>query len=279
MSTPHASLGTWIDGVAGTHVPVDDRGLQYGDGLFETMLVRDGTARFLAAHLGRLARGCSRLGIPYDDEAARADVSRALAAAPALAIVKLLVTRGSAARRGYAPQPGTPRRVLTLFAASDTRSMAPGVTLGVTLGVARTRAATSPALAGLKTLNRLENVLAAAEIAGGDQDVLMLDHADRIVSGSSSNVFVAKDGRLVTPKLDSAGVAGVLRGIVQREAPKLGLVVQERAITLADLAAADEVFITNARIGIVPVSRVGEHAFRSFELALRLRGHIEALDA
>jgi len=107
----------------------------------------------------------------------------------------------------------------------------------------------------------------------------MLDHADRIVSGSSCNVFVTKDGRLATPKLDTAGVAGVLRGIVQREAPKLGLVVQERAITLADLAAADEVFITNARIGIVPVSRVGEHAFRSFELALRLRGHIEALDA
>ena len=275
MSSIPASLGTWIDGIAGTHVPVDDRGLQYGDGLFETILVRDGTARFLAAHLGRLARGCARLGIPYDDDALRADVARALAKAPPLAILKLVVTRGSAARRGYAPQPGAPRRLVTLHATGDTRSM----TAGVTLGIARTRAATHPALAGLKHLNRLDNVLAAAEIAAGDHDVLMLDVADRIVSGSSCNVFLARDGRLATPKLDSSGVSGVLRGIVQREAPKLGLVVQERALSLADLATADEVLVTNARIGVVPVSRVGEHAFRSFELALRLRGHIEALDA
>jgi len=205
----------------------------------------------------------------------RADVARALAEAPPLAILKLVVTRGSAARRGYAPQPGAPRRLVTLHATGDTRSM----TAGVTLGIARTRAATHPALAGLKHLNRLDNVLAAAEIAAGDHDVLMLDVADRIVSGSSCNVFLARDGRLATPKLDSSGVSGVLRGIVQREAPKLGLVVQERALSLADLAAADEVLVTNARIGVVPVSRVGEHAFRSFELALRLRGHIEALDA
>jgi 4-amino-4-deoxychorismate lyase len=275
VSTIATILGAWIDGVTGTHVPVDDRGLQYGDGLFETILVRNGIARFIDAHLARLARGCARLGIPYDDDGLRGDAARALEAAPALAILKLVVTRGSAARRGYAPQPGTARRIATLSATADTGSM----TAGVTLGIARTRAATNPTLAGLKHLNRLDNVLAAAEIAGGDHDVLMLDVADRIVSGASCNVFVTRDGRLATPKLDSAGVAGVLRGIVQREAPKLGLVVQERALTLADLAAADEVLVTNARIGVVPVSRVGEHAFRSFELALRLRGHIEGLDA
>jgi branched-subunit amino acid aminotransferase/4-amino-4-deoxychorismate lyase len=121
--------------------------------------------------------------------------------------------------------------------------------------------------------------LAAAEISDGHHDMLMLDVADRIESGTSCNFFVTCAGRLATPKLDSAGVAGVVRGIVQREAPKLGLVVEERALTLADLTGADEVLITNARIGVVPVQRVGEHQFNSFELALRLRGHIEALDA
>lgn len=270
-----SALATWIDGVAGVSVPVDDRGLQYGDGLFETILVRNGEPRFLAAHLSRLTRGCVRLGISLDVEALRGDIARALAPAPTLAILKLVITRGSAPRRGYAPQSGPARRIVTLWETIDTRSMAGGVTLGV----AHTRAATNPALAGLKHLNRLDNVLAAAEIAGGEFDVLMLDAADRLISGTSCNFFVARDGRLATPKLDSAGVAGVLRGIVQREAPKLGLVVQERALTLADLAVADEVLVTNARIGVVPVSRVGEHAFRTFELALRLRGHIEALDA
>jgi 4-amino-4-deoxychorismate lyase len=275
MSAAGSSIGTWIDGVAGTAVPVDDRALQYGDGLFETILVRDGRARFLAAHLSRLARGCARLGIPYEDDALRTDVARALVLSPPLAVLKLLVTRGSAVRRGYAPAETRPRRIVTLWPTSATDDAGGGVSLGI----ARTRAATSPALAGLKHLNRLDNVLAAAEIADGDFDVLMLDVADRLVSGSSCNLFTVRDGRLATPKLDSAGVAGVVRGIVLREAPKAGVVVQERALTLADLAAADEVFITNARIGVVPVRRVGEHAFRTFELALRLRGHIEALDA
>jgi 4-amino-4-deoxychorismate lyase len=275
MSTMVTSLGTWIDGVAGGSVPVDDRGLQYGDGLFETILVRGGSARFLAAHLARLSRGCSRLGIPCDEAAIRADVAHALAAAPPLAVVKIVITRGSTPRRGYAPQPAPARRIVSLWPTEDTA----GLAAGVALGVAQTRAATNPALAGLKHLNRLDNVLAAAEIGAGDFDVLMLDVADRFVSGTSCNFFVARDGRLATPKLDSAGVAGVLRGIVQREAARLGIVVQERALTLSDLKAADELFVTNARIGVVPVRRVGEHGFRSFELALKLRGHIEALDA
>jgi 4-amino-4-deoxychorismate lyase len=275
MSAAESSLGTWIDGVAGASVPVDDRALQYGDGLFETILVRAGKPRFLAAHLARLARGCARLGIPHDDDALRADVARAVALAPPLAILKLLVSRGSALRRGYAPVPTQPRRIATLWPASP-----PGdLEGGVSLGIAQTRAATNPALAGLKHLNRLDNVLASAEIADGDFDVLMLDVADRLVSGSSCNLFIARDGRLATPKLDSAGVAGVVRGIVLREAPKWGIVVQERALTLADLAAAHEVFVTNARAGVVPIRRVGEHSFHTFELALRLRGHIEALDA
>jgi 4-amino-4-deoxychorismate lyase len=270
-----AALGTWIDGVPGATLPVDDRGLQYGDGLFETMLVRDGKPRFLAAHLARLARGCVRLGIPYDETALRSDVARAVALAPPLAVLKLIVTRGSVRRRGYAPQPAAPRRVVSLWPTAATGVL----TAGVALGVAQTRAATNPALAGLKHLNRLDNVLAAAEIGEDEFDVLMLDVADRLVSGTSCNLFIARDGRIATPKLDSAGVAGVVRGIVMREAPKAGIIVQERAITLADLAGAHEVFVSNARVGVVPVRRVGEHAFGTFDLARRLRAHIEALDA
>jgi 4-amino-4-deoxychorismate lyase len=275
MSADASSLGTWIDGIADSAVPADDRGLQYGDGQFETILVRRGTPRFLGAHLARLARGCTRLGIPCEEAALRADVARALASAPPLAILKIIVTRGSAVRRGYAPHSASARRIVSLWPTPETGALAGGVTLGM----ARTRAATNPALAGLKHLNRLDNVLAAAEIAANDFDVLMLDVAGSVVSGSACNVFLARDGRLTTPRLESAGVAGVLRGIVMREAPQLGIVVEERALTLDDLAAAREIFISNARVGVVPVRRVGEHGFGTFELATRLRGHIEALDA
>jgi 4-amino-4-deoxychorismate lyase len=271
------ALGTWIDGIAGAVVPVDDRGLQYGDGLFETILVRAGQPRFLDAHLVRLTHGLARLGISFDAvDALRDDIVRAAALAPPLAIIKIIVTRGSAVRRGYAPQDGArPRRIVTLWPTAPADSLAGAVALGI----AHSRAATSTALAGLKHLNRLENVLAAAEIAADEFDVIMVDQAHRVISGSSCNLFVVNSGRLATPQVDTAGVAGVMRGIVLREAPRLGIGCELRDLTLEDVTSADEVFVTNARIGVVPVSRVGEHPTRMTDLGTMLRAHVESLDA
>jgi 4-amino-4-deoxychorismate lyase len=272
-----AALGTWVDGVAAATVPAEDRGLQYGDGLFETMLVRAGSPRFLEAHLQRLTLGLARLGIVFDGiEPLRQDIARAAALAPPLGIIKAIVTRGSQARRGYAPDPAaTARRVVTLWPTVPTDSLGSGVALGI----AHSRAATSSALAGLKHLNRLENVLAAAEIADGEFDVIMVDAAHRVISGSSCNLFVVNGGRLATPRVDTSGVAGVLRGIVLREAPRLGIACELRDLTLEDVTRADEVFVTNARVGVVPVTRVGEHPIRMTDLAPKLRAHVAALDA
>ncbi|HTU66210.1 MAG TPA: aminodeoxychorismate lyase [Steroidobacteraceae bacterium] len=275
MSAPNASLGIWVDGVEGAAVPADDRGLAYGDGVFETVLVRNGVARFLDAHIARLSRGCARLGIPFDVAGVQPDLGAALARAPSLAILKIVVTRGSAPRRGYAPSASDARRVVSLWTTGDTSALA----AGVDLGIARTRAAINPAVAGLKHLNRLDNVLAAAEITADAFDVVMLDANDDVVSGSACNLFVVQGRRLATPRLDRAGVAGVMRAIVLRESPKLGLITEERALTLAELRGADGMFVTNARIGVVPVRRVGEHAFRMNDIALALRAHLEALDA
>ena len=277
MITLGSSLGCWIDGVAGTILPVDDRGLQYGDGLFETILVRSGQPRFLEAHLVRLTLGLARLSIPFDGmDALRDEIARAAAQAPPLAIIKIIITRGSFLRRGYAPQDGArPRRIVTLWPTVLADSLASGVALGI----AHSRAATSSALAGLKHLNRLENVLAAAEIAEGEFDVIMVDIAHRVISGSACNLFVVNAGRLATPHVDTAGVAGVMRGIVLREAPRLGIGCELRDLTLEDVTSSDEVFVTNARVGVVPVSRVGEHPTRMNDLALKLRAHVESLDA
>jgi len=272
-----SALQTWIDGVPGVSVPSDDRGLQYGDGLFETILVRDGRPRFLEAHLTRLMLGLARLGVPFESiDALRADIACAAAQAPSVAIIKVIVTRGSSRRRGYAPEEGArPRRIVALWPTVLT----PSVASGVVLGIAHSRAATSSALAGLKHLNRLENVLAAAEIAEGEFDVIMVDFAHRVISGSSCNLFVVNAGRLATPHVDTAGVAGVMRGIVLREAPRLGIGCELRALTLEDVTNADEVFATNARAGVVPVARVGEHPIRMMDLSLKLRAHVESLDA
>ncbi len=271
-----ASLGAWIDGVRGDAVPVDDRGLQYGDGLFETILVRGNRARFLEAHLARLTAGLSRLGIAFDGlDALRAEITAACAQAPALAVLKVIVTRGSARRRGYAPTTESARRIVSLWPAVEL----PDVESGVDLRIARLRIADYSPLAGLKHLNRLENVLAAAEDGEGAFEALLLDTRDHIVSGVMSNFFIVQAGVIVTPSVERVGVAGVMRGIVLREAPRLGIAVRERPLSVEDVQAADEAFITNARLGVVPARSVGEHRIRMNPISLKLRAHIEALDA
>jgi len=276
MST---SLGTWIDGRCADALPADDRGLHYGDGLFETMLVRAGRVRFLEAHLARLALGCSRLGIHFTAlPELRAEIGAAAALAPPLAVLKLIVTRGSAVQRGYAPA-GTEsaRRLLSLW---PTSGLPAALADGAHLIVASLQAAENPALAGIKHLNRLENVLAAAEsVAAGSFEALLLDSSQRVISGTMSNVFLARGGRVVTPRIDRCGVAGVMRGVVMRECAALGVDIEETHVPRQELLAADEVFITNARIGVVPVLRVGEHPYRMQTIAQRLKAHIGNLDA
>ena len=272
------NLGTWVDGVRCDSVPADDRGLAYGDGLFETLLVREGRPRFLFDHLARLTAGCTRLRIPLVTvREMRADIDAAVALAPSLAVLKILVTRGSAVRRGYAPGGAeTPRPIISLWKAAPLPSRPDGVKLVL----ASLRVADQPALAGIKHLNRLENVLAARQAQeAGAFEALILGTDDRLVSGAMSNLFIVKSGEIRTPFVDRAGVAGVMRGIVLRECAALGLTACEEHLTLEDLFAADGAFITNARLGVVPVGRVGEHAFPMNEVASRLAAHIETLDA
>src|SRR5688572_5816740 len=179
------TLGTWVDGVVASTVPADDRGLQYGDGLSETILLRRAAPRFFEAHLARLARGCSRLGLEFTAwEALRAEVARIASQAPPLAILKIIVTRGSGPRRGYALIGALePRRVLMLFASPAV----PEVAEGVRLRVASLRLAENPALAGIKHLNRLENVLAASEPGHADHfESLLLDARDQVICGTMS---------------------------------------------------------------------------------------------
>ena len=156
-------LGTWIDGVAGASVPADDRGLQYGDGIFETILVRAGKPRFLDEHLERMRRGLVQLGIQFlASGELLGEIARAAAMAPPLAILKIIITRGSTTRRGYAPAGlVAARRIVSLWETAplekDLRRKGRHRCAWPGCGCRR-----NPALAGIKHLNRLENVMAAA---------------------------------------------------------------------------------------------------------------------
>ncbi|TVQ46036.1 MAG: aminodeoxychorismate lyase [Gammaproteobacteria bacterium] len=250
-----------IDGRRARSVPVGDRGLQYGDGLFETLAVVDGRVRLLPLHLARLAEGCRRLRLPAPPADLLAGELGRLARGQVRAVLKLIVTRGDG-QRGYAPpQPTQPRRLLGRFAwPAWSRSH---YTHGVAVRVCETRLGPNPALAGIKHLNRLEQVLARAEWRDARwQEGLMLDDGRRVVCGTMSNVFAVREGCLETPSLARCGVAGVMRGMVQREAARLGLPSREGELDLDALAAADELFLTNAIIGIWPIRRLGALTLR-----------------
>jgi 4-amino-4-deoxychorismate lyase len=256
-------MSHWVNGVAGGRVDHRDRGLQYGDGLFETMRVRRRSVRLLDYHLERLADGCERLNMMAPNaEALRRELTRIAAQRPD-AVLKLIVTRGIGPR-GYRPsgsEAGT--RVISIHPL--TRRARQATEAPARLRMCRTRLGMNPALAGLKTLNRLESVLARAEWS--DERIwegLMCDTEGSIVCGTMSNFFMRRGSVLMTPLLDRCGIAGVMRRWVLREAAALKLRVVESRLQWEDLGGADEAFMTNAVAGIVPVAvlRHGRRALR-----------------
>lgn len=240
-------------GQSAAGLDVLDRGLHYGDGLFETIACRHGTPRFLSLHLERLALGCERLSIRYRDFAGLAAQIRELAATLPDALIKLILTRGSATARGYAAQGDEQARVVLLqypWPAEDPASWEHGVAVRT----ARGRLGENPALAGLKHLNRLEQVLIRGEWRDpAIHEALVFSSSGWLISGTMSNVFLVMEGRVVTPALTDAGVCGVMRRVVMREAQAAGLTVAETQLDAAAPSAAAEIFLTNARIGIWPV--------------------------
>ncbi|XKE46781.1 aminodeoxychorismate lyase [Halomonas organivorans] len=191
----------------GEGVPFDDRGLAYGDGLFETVLVRDGVPQLWERHLGRLARGAAALGIPLP-ERGRLDALPARAG-EGLAVLKLVLTRGSGGRGYLAPEAPEPRLRWQVLPFSPVPAR---WWQGVAVRHCRLRLAVQPALAGLKHLNRLENVLARGEWRDPEvAEGLLCDAEGRLVEATCMNVFWWSDGGWQTPRLEGCGVAGTLR--------------------------------------------------------------------
>jgi 4-amino-4-deoxychorismate lyase len=141
--------------------------------------------------------------------------------------------------------------------------------------IATLRLGENPALAGLKHLNRLEQVLARAEAPATDADELLLFSSSGLLAcGTASNVFLVASGRLKTPRLDLCGVSGVMRRVVLREATRAGIAAEEAVVSATELENASEVFVTNARIGIWPVCRIGDRSLTPGEITRRLQALI-----
>jgi 4-amino-4-deoxychorismate lyase len=263
----------WVDGRPCAALPLPDRGLQFGDGLFETLLLRNGRPLFEPLHLERLAHGLSRLAFPACVEASAGHLATACAAIAAKgwdwASLRITVTRG-AGPRGYAtPADPAPRFIVSAAPLSrDGATMLPAASVATS----DVRWPTQPLLAGIKHLNRLEQVLAATEAARrGVDEVLMLDQPGRPLSMSAGNLFAVFGDRVVTPPLSDCGIAGTRRRLVMEQwAPAIGLAVEESHLSIAELYRSDEIFFSNSLVALRPVRSLEGRPRPSSDVCLAL---------
>lgn len=244
-----------IDAVPGAR----DRGLAYGDGVFRTFPWRSGVPVFWSRQYEKLAHDCRALGIPppaadvFENDFAQITVRDCA--------VKIIVTRGESAR-GYAPRrDASPTRIVMT---SDLPAYpASHYSEGIEVRTCRLKLAHQPRLAGIKHLNRLENVLARAEwddpaIAEG----LLCDAQGNVICGTMTNVFLVQLGRLFTPQLYQCGVKGVMRDLVIDVAEAHRVPVNVDVLTVDQLREADAAFVVNSLIGLWPIARLDGHAVR-----------------
>ncbi|MGB1091800.1 MAG: aminodeoxychorismate lyase [Oceanobacter sp.] len=259
------SDGQWLD-----HWPLQDRGLQYGDGLFETMRLcgQPGTGNHLhqsiplwSYHRKRLQAGIQKLAMPGN---CLAEVEASFSRLPGLnkfSALKLIVTRGVSAR-GYACSEDNQATIQwQLSQAPEWRWGAKFK--GLNIGVNPVQLGIQPCLAGIKHLNRLEQVLARAQFHRGWDESLMLDTSGVVVEGCMSNVFWFKDQNWYTPELDQSGVQGVIRRWFMDQ-----LEVRVQRTGVSTLKSADAIVMTNAMMGIAPVSLLEERMFDMNHVAL-----------
>ncbi len=246
----------WIDGRPAPLLDPGVRAVQYGDGVFETICIRDGVAEYLDRHRQRMQAGCEKLRLTFGDWSGLEAELQERAGEVRNGVVKVILSRG-AGRPTYrfSAQQGVTRIVSTHHLPTYPQECS---TQGVRMRICDLRLALQPRLAGIKHLNRLEQIMARAEWEEQYEEGLLLDYNGQLIEGTMSNLFMVRDRALYTPSLDSCGVAGVMRSVVLDLAVESGVRTARRALRLTDLEAAQEVFLCNSLIGIWPVVSVAD---------------------
>ena len=256
-----------VNGECREHIEISDRGFQYGDGLFETIAVTNGQPVFIGRHIDRLEAGCRRLYIPFPGAELLTFEAKKLCQHSSKAVLKMILTRGSGGRGYRQPDVIQTTRVLSLHPFPDYPDIYK--VQGITALFCDTRLGLNPGLAGIKHLNRLEQILARAEWTNPDiQEGIMLDMNEHVIEGTMTNLFYVKNDTLYTSSLALAGVAGIMRGIIMAMSYDYGFSVIEHTFTKDELLSADEVFVCNSILGIWPIKQI---ATTFFPVGLRTR--------
>lgn len=244
-----------VDGEQGRAIHATDRAVMYGDGVFRTMRMRGGAIACWPLHYGKLDADCRALRIPCPMRTIlEQDIAR-IARDVADCVVKIIISRGAGGRGYGVPKSLSPTRMVVASPVPDYPSHF--WREGIKLHVCEIRLCHQPRLAGIKHLNRLENVLARMEWQDPDTpEGLLLDAEDCVVEGTMSNLFMRRGNTLITPDLSACGVAGLQRERILKYAARLDLKAEIARFSLPVLLAADEVFVCNSVIGVWPVRQI-----------------------
>lgn len=265
-----------VNGECNDFIAISDRGFQYGDGLFETIEVINGQPLFLEQHLLRLGAGCLRLNIPTPEIKQLTEEIYTVCKPVNQAVLKIIITRGTGGRGYRQPEVVHPTRVISLHPYPDYPQAY--YKQGITARFCATRLGINPGLAGLKHLNRLEQIMALAEWQDpAIQEGIMLDINDHVIEGTMTNLFYVKNNVIHTAALKLAGVAGVMRGIIINLIAEHNLKLLLQDFDKAMLLNADEVFVCNSIIGIWPVRQIEQVSFTVGSVTAQLQAWLGQL--
>ena len=261
-----------LNGKSTDSINLRDRGLHYGDGLFETIAVVDRRPLLLEKHLERLLSGCERLKIDFDDVTILESEVDGLCKNQDRAVLKIIITCGAGDRGYQRTGAGTkPTRLLAITPWPEYPDKL--LSQGINVHLCSTRLGHNPGLAGIKHLNRLEQVLARNEWESTDiTEGLMLDIDTNVIEGTMSNIFVIyPDKKLRTPDLSLCGIEGIVRQYLLDHCKEFSYESEVCQMPLDDLYAASEIFFCNSVAGILPVRQLGEHKFSSQQAANEIK--------
>ena len=252
-----------VNGIASDYVSVHDRGLLYGDGVFETIAYQNGKVQFLGEHLARMQMGAARLNIPFPDESLFIEDIDNLTnqSKKDNGVIKFMLTRGHGTR-GYRPDHRViPTRISQFFVWPE--HINPWKSQGINTRICGSRASTNSTLAGIKHLNRLENIMASSELGADYHEGFLLDDDNHVIEGTMSNIFIVNGQTLVTPELTRCGISGIIRDQVLKIARDLQINTEVRSVSKEELHQADEIFITNSLLGVCSVNTIDDIQLQS----------------
>lgn len=270
-----AVLNSIVNGEVSNGISIQDRGFNYGDGLFETIALVNQQPVFWNEHYQRLLKGCKVLGIACPaEQKLNSDIEKLTHLSPDVntAVIKIIVTRGNS-ERGYQYDDNLVPNVIVSLSAYPSYPSSYWEE-GVKVKLCETRLSSQQQLAGIKHLNRLEQVLARNEWQDEYHEGLMIDMAGNIIEAVISNVFIIKDNMVQTPLIINAGVNGIMRNIVLKLCKANGIMVVEDEISLEQVLGADEVFLTNSIMGVWPVKQINSQLYTPGLITKNIMKHL-----